>query len=89
MRRATAITEMALSAAEFKRLHMNRAAVRAAGRAVQARVAVGAADKPLKRDKDRLRDTWQRRGTNPGAYHNPNAEFSPLQPGANTKHKLY
>ena len=74
------ISDMALSAAEFKRLHCNRAIKRKAEQAMRTRTVINADEvAPLTRDKQNLRDTWNRRNMDPKGFYKPNGEFNVMQ----------
>lgn len=63
---------MQMTAAEFKRAYMNRDAQRRATSAVLVRSEIGAStDTGLTKTRKALRQTWDKRNTDPKAFHKP------------------
>lgn len=63
---------MQLSAADFKRKYMNKAAQKRATISVVIRATVGSSNEVgIKKASKRLRETWDKRSTSPADFHKP------------------
>lgn len=77
---------LSMTAAQFKRQVMNKAAHQRASQAVQLRTTIGASKAVSMQDKHRVRDSWTKRDMDPMGFHKPNGEFRPLRKDANAAH---